>query len=112
MNRILCKYRLRRPTACMSAGHVRLGLPTESGCFQPASLIFEQSSQIVEAEDHIRMVRAEAFLIDGERAPHQGLGIGKTVRGLKQRRQIVEAYGHIGMIGPEAFLVDGERAAH
>ena len=58
------------------------------------------------------MIGAEAFLVDGERAAHQGLGLGKPVRGLKQYRQIVEVSGHIGMIGPEAFLVDGERAAH
>ena len=58
------------------------------------------------------MIGAEAFLVDGERAAHQGLGLRKTVRGLKQLRQIVEVSGHIGMIGAEAFLVDGERAAH
>ena len=58
------------------------------------------------------MIGAEAFLVDGKRAAHQGLGLGKPVRGLKQLRQIVEVRGHIGMIGAEAFLVDGERAAH
>ncbi len=58
------------------------------------------------------MIRAEALLVDSERAAHQRLGLGKTVRGLKQRRQIVEVSGHIGMTGAEAFFVDGERAAH
>ena len=58
------------------------------------------------------MIRAEAFLVDGQRAAHQGLGLGKPVRGLKQLRQIVEADGDLGMIGAEAFLVDGQRAAH
>ena len=58
------------------------------------------------------MIGAEAFLVDGERAAHQRLGLGKPVRVLKQHRQIVEVSGHIGMIGPEAFLVDGKRAAH
>ena len=58
------------------------------------------------------MAGAEAFLVDGQRAAHQGLGLGKPVRGLKQLRQIIEVYGHIGMAGAEAFLVDGQRAAH
>ena len=51
----------------------------------------KQLRQIVEVTGHIGMIGAEAFLVDGERAAHQGLGFGKTVRGLKQRRQIVEA---------------------
>ena len=58
------------------------------------------------------MTGAEVLLVDGERAAHQGLGLGKPVRVLKQLRQIVEADGHLGMLGAEAFLVDGERAAH
>ena len=58
------------------------------------------------------MTGAEAFLVDGQRAPHQGLGLGKPVRGLKQRRQIVQVrWPHWDDRG-RSFLVDGQRAAH
>jgi hypothetical protein len=40
--------------------------------------------------------------LNGKRAPRQGLGLRKPVRGLKQRRQIVQADGHLGMAGAEA----------
>ena len=57
------------------------------------------------------MIRQARFQ-DGQRAPHQGLGLRKAVRGLKQLRQIVQVSGHVGMTGAEAFLVDGQRAPH
>ena len=44
----------------------------------------KQLRQIVEVSGHIGMIGAEAFLVDGERAAHQGLGLGEPVRGLKQ----------------------------
>ena len=58
------------------------------------------------------MIGAEALLVDGERAPHQGLGVLEPVRGLQELRQIVEADGDVWVIGAEALLVDGERAPH
>ena len=57
------------------------------------------------------MIRPEALLVDGERAAHQRLGLGKPVGGLQQSGKIVEASRDVGMLGPEALLVDGERAA-
>ena len=42
--------------------------------------------QIVEVSGHIGMTGAEAFLVDGQRAAHQGLGLRETVRVLKQLR--------------------------
>ena len=62
----------------MGAGHDRLGLPTESGCFQPTPLVFEQAGQIVEADGHIGMIGAEAFLVDSERAAIKRLSLGKA----------------------------------
>ena len=58
------------------------------------------------------VIGAEAFLVDGERAAHQRLGLGEPVRGLEELRQIVEVDGDVGVIGAVGFLVDGERAAH
>ncbi len=48
------------------------------------------------------VIRPKAIRENLPRAPHRRLGLGKTVRGLKQRRQIVQADGHLGMTGAEA----------
>ena len=58
------------------------------------------------------MIGAKAFLVDGERAPHQGLGVLEPVGGLQELRQIVEADGDVRVIGAEALFVDVERAPH
>ena len=58
------------------------------------------------------MLRPKAIRENGQRAPHQGLGLREAVRGLKQLRKIVQVSGHVGMTGAEAFLVDGQRAPH
>ena len=60
----------------------------------------------------VRVIGAEACLVDGKRAPHQRLGLGEPVRGLEELRQIVEVAGDVRVIGAEAFLVDGKRAPH
>ena len=48
------------------------------------------------------MVRSVALLVDGQRAPHQRLGLRQPVRGLEQLRQVVET-GRRGMITAELF---------
>ena len=57
------------------------------------------------------MIGAEAFFVDGERAAHEGLGLGEPVGVFQKQRQIVEVDGDVRVIGAEAFFVDGERAA-
>ncbi len=80
----------------MSTRHDWLGPPAERGSFRPTPLIFEHVSQVVEADDHIGMIGAEAFLVDFERTAIKRLGLGKPVRVLKQHRQIVEAVATCG----------------
>jgi hypothetical protein len=58
------------------------------------------------------MFAAEGSLVDGQGAPHQRLGLGKTVRVLEQRSQVVEADGDVGVFAAEGSLVDGQGAPH
>jgi hypothetical protein len=44
------------------------------------------------------LVGAQALLVDGERAAHQGLGLAVTVGSLEQQGQVVEGGGVLGMI--------------
>jgi hypothetical protein len=46
---------------------------------------------------------SSALLGNGERAAHQGLGLGEAVGLLQQLGQVVEVWGDGGMIGPRLF---------
>ncbi len=52
--------------------------------------ILEQQGQIIEVTGDVGMVRAEAVFGDGERAAHEGFGVGEAVGGLEQLGQVVE----------------------
>ena len=46
---------------------------------------FQEQRQIVEADGDARVIGAEALLVDGERAPHQRLGLGYAQHELRNR---------------------------
>ncbi len=52
------------------------------------------------------MVRAERFLLNGERANQQALGFRGAALLCEDDREVVEAGGDVGMIGTERFLPD------
>ena len=56
----------------------------------------KQLRQIVEADGHLGVIRAEALLVDGERAAQKRLGLRQPVRGLKQRARLLRAVATLG----------------
>jgi hypothetical protein len=52
----------------------------------------------------IGMIRPVARLVDGQRAPHQRLGLRKAVRGAEQSGEIVEACNPARLLRPVATL--------
>src|SRR5436190_892030 len=58
------------------------------------------------------MIGPQALLGNGERTPHQRLGLGQSIGSLQQLCQIAETDGDVGMLGAQALLVDGERTPH
>ena len=84
-----------------------------SGSASPSRLVAcSNCGQVVEVIWRRWGVRAEASLVDGERAAHQRLGLGQPVRGLQQLARLLRSAGDVGMFVAEACLVDGEGAAH
>ena len=69
-----------------------------------------QHRQIVEGRGGVRVIGAERFLVDLERALIERFGFGVIAHGMIQRRQIVEGRGGVWVIGAERFLADLERA--
>ena len=83
-----------------------------SGSASASRLVaWSSCGQVVEGGGDVGMLRAEALLVDGERAAIQRLGLGQPVGGLQQLGQVVEVAGDVWVVGTEALLVDGERAA-
>ena len=57
------------------------------------------------------MIRPEARLPNRERAVHERLGLGETVRVLKKHCEIVEVSRHLGMIRAVALFVNRQHSA-
>ena len=94
----------------VGVGQDRHGAPVQLGRLGPIAQLGAQHGQVVEADRDFGMARTETLLVDGERAPIEGLGLGQPVGVLQQRGQASEADSDAGMVGAEALLIDGERA--
>ena len=50
----------------------------------------QERRQIVEVDGDVRVIGAEACLVDGERAPHQGLGLAMLCTSYEIEGQLVQ----------------------
>ena len=67
--------------------------------------------QIVEISGDIRVLRSKAGLVDGQRSPHQRLGLPQPVGRVHQAGQIVELCGDNRVSRSKTGLVDGQRSS-
>src|SRR5262245_40129826 len=87
----LCTGSRKRPRSASSAGLLDDAVPV--GPHAP------RSARFVEVCGHLGMLGAVALLVNGDRAPHQRLGLPEPGGVPEQPRQVVESGGHIGMFG-------------
>ena len=84
-----------------------------SGSASPSRLVAcSNRARLLRRDRDVRMVLAEACLVDGERAAHQRFRLAEPVGGLQQQGEVVEVARDVWMVLAKACLVDGERAAH
>jgi hypothetical protein len=55
------------------------------------------------------VVLGPGLLVDGQRLPEQGLGLGIVPLRIVQRRQAVQVVGVVGVALPQGLLVNGQR---
>lgn len=80
----------------------RLGLSHPVG-------VAEQQGQVVEADGHAGMIRAQALFNNSQRPAEKRLGLRVLALGPVKLRQVVEGIGHIGMIRAQDFFPDRHR---
>ena len=69
-------------------------------------------ARLLRSSGDVRVVLAEALLINLQRPAHERFRLRQPVGVLKQLRQIVEVSGDVRVVLAEALLINHERAAH